>query len=118
MPMHEEDRLEVFGFVRDLIQATNRGVLTWTGNQDGTAFSLETPNGTVYIASLGGSNGHPYVVTVVDPSGREVFEYRTELGDWYNEDEDLIARLFTAAHRSLFDVSGTIKRMRRSLDLD
>lgn len=116
--MDEKDQSEVFSFVRDLVGATDGGDLQWESqDSSGTSFSLSTPTGIVYITSLGGSKGHPYVLTICDPDDRQIFEARSELGNWYNEQEELLALLFAAARRSVFDVTGTIQRMRNALNL-
>jgi hypothetical protein len=115
--MVPDERREVMALVRDVLQDTKEGHLTWSQADDaGEAFDLETSGGSLRIVSVG-KKEHPFRLLLFDTNIRKVFEMETEVASFYSEEESLLEALFRAAHASVYDVSGTVQRIRNSLDL-
>jgi hypothetical protein len=113
--MAADEQREILAFIADLIRATEAGEVQW--EQAGPeAFHVATPGGIVRIESLSDQD-HPFVVQIYDAEERLIYEMRTELAPFYNEPEMLTSTLFHAARGSLFDVGGTIQRIRHSLGM-
>ena len=112
--MADEQR-EILVFMADLIRATEAGAVRW--EQAGPeAFYVDTGDGIVRVESLG-ENDHPFVMQIWDEDDRLMYEMRTELAPFYNEPEAMAAALFSAARKSVFDIEGTIQKIRRSLGI-
>jgi len=116
MAHNELDRHEVSSFVRDLILATREGRTKWSASDTAEFFYLETAGGTVNIRSEG-EGEHPIVFRIYDDQGRQMYEMRTEVAPFYGREEGELAQLFAAARSSVFDVQGTLRNIRESLDL-
>lgn len=118
-PMMSSDlsRQEIYAFVDDLIAATNSGAARWQESSDSSDFFfLETRGGTVNVESMA-AGGHPFVFRIFDDTGRKMYELHTEIAPFYSPEEERLAELYAAARNSVYDVSGTVLKIRRALGL-
>jgi len=113
--MAVEEEREIFGFLGDLVKATAAGEVNWEQTGPET-FEVDTSSGGIRVQSLS-EQDHPFVVQIFDEEGRLIYELRTEVAPFYNEPEVLAASLFAAARSSIYDVGGTIQRIRHNLGL-
>jgi selenocysteine lyase/cysteine desulfurase len=117
MAAEEFNQSEIMRLVRDLVPATKSGVARWSIiRQDPETFALDTPAGSLTVHSAAGRE-HPYVLRLYDSEERKLFEMKTEVAPFYNASEAQLEDLFNAARDSVFDVSGTVERIRDSLGI-
>jgi len=117
MAIDELNQREVASLVQDLIAATDSGQVSWEQmDEDGELFAMGSPGGLVSVGSMNGRE-HPFFLRIFDVDERKIYEMVTEVAPFYSGLEAQVAELFMSARNSVYDVRGTIERIRGSLGI-